>query len=55
MATDVELIRRRFTVDEYQRMTEAGILNRGDRVELIRGEIVYMTAVATITHRASRG
>jgi Uma2 family endonuclease len=45
MATDVELVRRRFTVDEYQRMAEAGILNRGDRVELIRGEIVHMTAV----------
>jgi Uma2 family endonuclease len=45
MATDVELVRRRFTVDEYQRMAEAGILNRGDRVELIHGEIVHMTAV----------
>jgi Uma2 family endonuclease len=45
MATDVELVRRRFTVDEYQQMAEAGILNRGDRVELIRGEIVHMTAV----------
>ena len=39
MATDVDLVRRRFTVDEYQQMAEAGILNRGDRVELIRGEI----------------
>jgi len=45
MATQVALVRRRFTVDEYQRMAEAGILNRGDRVELIRGDIVHMTAV----------
>src|SRR5690348_15210690 len=44
MATAVELVRRRFTVDEYQQMAEAGILNRGDRVELIRGEIVHMIA-----------
>jgi len=45
MAVDVELTRRRFTLDEYHRMTQVGILNRGDRVELIRGEIVQMTAI----------
>src|SRR2546421_5507389 len=45
MAVDVGLIRVRFTLDEYHRMAEVGILNRGDRVELIRGEIVQMTAI----------
>jgi len=45
MAVDVELTRRRFTLDEYHRMAKVGILDRGDRVELIRGEIVQMTAI----------
>jgi Uma2 family endonuclease len=36
----VELQRRLFTVEEYDRMGEAGILGPSDRVELLRGEIV---------------
>lgn len=41
----VELQRRRFTVDEYHRMGEAGIFHEDDRIELIRGEIVMMSPI----------
>ena len=34
------LVRHRFSVDEYERMIEHGILTENDRVELIRGEII---------------
>lgn len=37
--------KRRFTVDEYYRMAQFGILSERDRVELIDGEIVVMTPV----------
>ncbi len=39
------LAHRRFTVDEYYRMAEAGILGEDDRVELLDGEIVEMTPI----------
>jgi Uma2 family endonuclease len=41
----VELKRRRFTIEEYQRMGEAAILDEDERVELIEGEIVEMTPI----------
>lgn len=37
--------RYRFTVAEYHRMGETGVLPRGKRVELIDGEVVEMSAV----------
>ncbi|HAM55228.1 MAG: hypothetical protein A2W08_08125 [Candidatus Rokubacteria bacterium RBG_16_73_20] len=45
MVVEVEIARRRFTVDEYHRMGQAGILSEDDRVELIRGEIVQMAPI----------
>jgi len=39
--------RRRFTVHEYHRMAEAGILHEDDRIELIDGELVEMAAIGT--------
>lgn len=41
----VQVLKRRFTVDEFYRMAETGILSKGDRVELIDGEVVRMTPI----------
>lgn len=42
---DAESMRRRFTVEEFQRMGEAGIIAPDERVELIDGEVYEMTPV----------
>lgn len=50
--------RRRFTVDEYQRMAETGLFAEDDRLELIDGEILtvsppespHAAAVSRATH-----
>lgn len=39
------VVRRKFTVEEYHRLAEAGILGEDDRVELIDGEIVEMSPI----------
>jgi Uma2 family endonuclease len=45
MAVEVEVPRRLFTVEEYHRMAEAGILGEDERVELIEGEIIQMAPI----------
>lgn len=45
MAVQVQTDRHRFSVDEYNKMAEAGILPEDARVELIEGEIVDMAPI----------
>ena len=44
---EVGIDRRLFTLDEYHRLGEAGILTEDDRVELIEGEIVQMPPIGS--------
>ena len=48
----VQLLRRRFTVREYHRMGETGILGEDDRLELLEGEIVEMAPIGS-RHQAT--
>jgi Uma2 family endonuclease len=54
----IDLKRRRFTVDEYHRMAEFGILTEDDRVELLDGDIIEMAPIgfrhASISDRLNR-
>lgn len=46
--------KRLFTIDEYQRMGEAGILHEDDYVKLIRGEIYETTPISNRHAACSR-
>lgn len=41
----VQAPKRLFSVEEYHRLAEAGILREDDRVELIHGEIIQMSPI----------
>src|SRR5262245_1473252 len=47
MALDVEVARRLFTIEEYHRMGEDGILGEDERLELIDGEIIEVATLGT--------
>lgn len=42
-----QVLIKRFTVDEYHRLTELGFFTEDDGIELIRGELVQMAAKGT--------
>ena len=41
----VEVLKRKFTIDEYHRMAATGIFREDDRIELIDGAIFMMTPI----------
>jgi Uma2 family endonuclease len=43
----LQLLRRKFTVKQYHKMVEAGILKEDERVELIRGEIIEINSISS--------
>jgi Uma2 family endonuclease len=40
--------RRRFTVDEYHKLAQAGVLGEDDRIELIEGELIQMPPIGSL-------
>jgi Uma2 family endonuclease len=42
----MQVARRRFTIHDYHRMGEVGILHEDERIELIDGEIVMLEAIS---------
>lgn len=50
--SESDAAKRRFTIEEYGRLVEAGILNAGERVELVEGEIFVMGAI-NVAHAAA--
>lgn len=42
-----ELVRYRFSVEEYHLMADAGLFGEDDRVELLDGEVVEMAPIGS--------
>lgn len=43
----IDLVRRRFSTEEYHRMAQAGIFGEDDRVELLGGDVVRMSPIGS--------
>ncbi|MCA1567564.1 MAG: Uma2 family endonuclease [Acidobacteria bacterium] len=43
----VQIERRTFSVDDYYRMVEVGLLAEGERVELIEGQVIKMSPIGS--------
>ncbi len=48
----MQLLTRKFTIEQYHKMADVGILHEQDRVELIRGEIIEMSPIG-LKHAAT--
>jgi Uma2 family endonuclease len=44
----VQISKKYFTINEYRKMAEIGIISDSDRVELINGEIIEMTPIGSV-------
>jgi len=40
--------RKRFTVDEYHKLGQAGVLSEDERIELIEGELIQMPPIGSV-------
>ncbi|MBC1241466.1 Uma2 family endonuclease [Nostoc sp. 2RC] len=47
MITSTNVTRKLFNIQEYHRLIELGFLTENERIELIRGELIQMTAKGT--------
>jgi Uma2 family endonuclease len=45
MATSIDVPRIRFTIDQYHRIGEAGVLGSDERYELLNGEVISITPI----------
>jgi hypothetical protein len=51
----VQILRKKFTVAQYQQMIKAGVLTDRDRVELLQGEVIEMSPVGALLHKWKLG